>query len=135
MANGKQNKKWVSDIVGDDYNNWFNKVILLACGTGRGKTTFALGVYCKFLLSKKKSVVYLCNRSSLKKQIRNDINNYEVEDITCTSYQQFTKMLISGDSKTEYDVYICDESHYFLSDAYGASQRPVLRSKTAEMRS
>lgn len=110
-------KIWVSDIIGNDFRNWFNKVILLACGTGRGKTTFALDKYCKYLLENKQNVVYLCNRSSLKKQIRNDIRNYGVDDITCTSYQQFTKMLITGDAIPEYDVYICDEAHYFLSDS------------------
>lgn len=116
MANGGQ-KLWVSDLIGEDYKNWFRRIILLACGTGRGKTTFALGTYCKYLLSERKSIIYLCNRASLKKQVKYEINKYGIKDVTCVSYQMFTKMLISGDSIPEFDVYICDEAHYFLSDS------------------
>lgn len=115
MANSS--KLWVSELIGNDYESWFRRIILLACGTGRGKTTFALGTYCKFLLSEGKSVIYLCNRTTLKEQIRYDINRYGIKDITCISYQKFTQMLISGDIIPEFDVYICDEAHYFLSDS------------------
>lgn len=115
MANSS--KLWVSELIGNDYEKWFGRIVLLACGTGRGKTTFALGTYCKFLLSEEKSVIYLCNRATLKEQIRYDINKYGIRDITCISYQKFTQMLISGDVIPEFDVYICDEAHYFLSDS------------------
>lgn len=117
MTNGSKKKLWVSELIGNDYERWFGKIILLACGTGRGKTTFALGTYCKFLLSEGKSVIYLCNRTTLKEQIRYDIIRYGIKDITCISYQKFTQMLISGDVIPEFDVYICDEAHYFLSDS------------------
>lgn len=115
MANSS--KVWVSDLIGEEYKKWTGKTILLACGTGRGKTTFALGIYCKYLLAEEKSVIYLCNRTTLKEQIQYDINRYGIKDITCISYQKFTQMLISGDSIPEFDVYICDEAHYFLSDS------------------
>ncbi len=115
MANSS--KLWVSELIGNDYKRWIGRIILLACGTGRGKTTFALGTYCKFLLAEGKSVIYLCNRTTLKEQIRYDINRYGIKDITCISYQKFTQMLISGDVIPEFDVYICDEAHYFLSDS------------------
>ena len=117
MTNGNKKELWVSELIGNDYESWPGKIILLACGTGRGKTTFALGTYCKFLLSEGKSVIYLCNRTTLREQIRYDISRYGIKDITCISYQKFTQMLISGDVIPEFDVYICDEAHYFLSDS------------------
>ena len=49
--------------------------------------------------------------------MRNDIEIYGLKDITCISYQKFTKMIMSGDDIPEYNVYICDEAHYFLSDS------------------
>ena len=115
MANGNE-KIWVSDIIGEEYKEWSNKIVLLACGTGKGKTTFALGTYCEYLSNKKKSVIYLCNRTSLKDQVRHDIEEYNI-DVTCISYQQFTGIIMSGDSVPVFDVYICDEAHYFLSDS------------------
>ena len=38
LANGKQNKKWVSDVIGNDYKKWSNEFVVLDCGTGSGKS-------------------------------------------------------------------------------------------------
>lgn len=116
MANSKQ-KIWVSDLIGEEYKKWLNRIVLLACGTGRGKTTFALGIYCKYLLRQGKTVIYLCNRASLKQQVTYEIDKHGIKDITCISYQRLTEMIMSGDNIPDFDVYICDEAHYFLSDA------------------
>ena len=112
----KGNKQWVSELISDDYTKWSNRIILLACGTGRGKTTFALGIYCKYLLSVGKKVLYICNRTKLKEQIRADKERYGIDGVEITSYQKFAEDLRSG-SEPQYDVYICDEAHYFLADA------------------
>lgn len=106
----------MSELISDDYKLWNKSVVLLACGTGRGKTTFALGTYCKYLLSIGKSVVYICNRTKLKEQIAADIKRYGIEGVNIVSYQKFADELRSG-SEPKYDVYICDEAHYFLADA------------------
>lgn len=112
----KGNKKWVSDLISDNYIKWSNKIILLACGTGRGKTTFALEIYCKYLLSIGKKVLYLCNRTKLKEQTKVDKAKYGLHGLEIISYQKFAEDLRLG-NKPQYDVYICDEAHYFLSDA------------------
>lgn len=116
MANGKQ-KIWVSDLIGDDFKTWDYKRVLLGSGTGRGKTTFALGVYSKYQLKRGKSVLYLCNRSKLKKQVRDSIRAYGVSGVDCNSYQKLSQMILKGDDIPEYDSYICDEAHFFLADA------------------
>lgn len=107
----------MSDLIGQDYLSWEYRKVLLGCGTGRGKTVFSLGFYGKHLLKESKSVLYLCNRKSLRKQVEDDIKKYGVKEINCCSYQMLAKTLVKGDSISEYDVYICDEAHFFLSDS------------------
>ena len=113
----KCNELWVSDLIGQDYLSWEYRKVLLGCGTGRGKTVFSLGFYGKYLLRESKSVLYLCNRKSLRKQVEDDVKKYGVKEINCCSYQMLAKTLVKGDNIPEYDVYICDEAHFFLSDS------------------
>ena len=112
----------VSDLIGTAFMNWFGRIILIGCGTGRGKTYFALNVYVKWLLRQGKRVVYLCNRKKLEEQIDGDIVKYGLlkeenyRRFTAISYQKFKERIEHG-MVADYDVYICDEAHYFLADA------------------
>lgn len=119
LANGKQNiKRWATDVIADDYKEWNEDVVLLGLGTGRGKTTFSLNTYCKYLKDIGKSVLFLCNRKKLKTQISLSISGYEIgENVTLESYQKLQELLKAGESIPTYDVYICDEAHFFLSDS------------------
>lgn len=117
MTKRSKKKIWVTDLIGDDFKKWDYKRILLGSGTGRGKTTFSLGVYSKDQLQRNKSVLYLCNRAKLKKQIRDNINEYGAFGVDCNTYQKLSKMILKGDVIPEYNVYICDEAHFFLADA------------------
>lgn len=103
-------------MIGNQYQQWNGKRVLLGCGTGRGKTTFALGIYGKWLLEHNKKVLYLCNRKKLTQQIENTVKSYDVQDITIITYQKLKEM-IYGNEPIEYDIILCDEAHYFLSDA------------------
>ena len=115
-------EKHVSDIIGMDFIEWFGRIILIGCGTGRGKTYFALNVYVKWLLSQGKRVLYLCNRKKLEEQIDEDVIRYKLPEeknysrFTAISYQKFKERIEHG-LVADYDVYICDEAHYFLADA------------------
>ena len=113
----KCNKLWVSDLIGKDFYSWDSKRILLGCGTGRGKTVFALKYYSKYQLEQGKKVLYLCNRTTLKDQIRGDIVKYNVGGVECISYQKLASDIMKGAEIPKYDSYICDEAHYFLSDS------------------
>lgn len=68
MSNVNQ-KVFVSDIIGDDYQTWNNESIILDCGTGTGKTYFILQTLCRFAIAYNKKVLYLCNRKKLKEQV------------------------------------------------------------------
>lgn len=115
MTNSSEEKVWVSDIISDDYMRWHEDVILLGFGTGRGKTTFALNTYCKYLIYMGQKVVYLCNRTKLKEQIIADAEKYGAGQIDIMSYQKMAESIRYG-YEPNYDVYICDEAHFFLAD-------------------
>lgn len=113
----KCNKLWVSDLIGNDFYSWNKAKVLLGCGTGRGKTVFSLKYFSKYQLEHGRKVLYLCNRTSLKEQIKGDIIKYGVVGVECISYQKLAKDIIKGEEIPDYDAYICDECHYFLSDS------------------
>lgn len=73
------NKLYATDVIGKDYKKWCREIILLGFGTGRGKTTFSLNTYCHYLISQGKTVLYLCNRSKLKEQIEEKVNNSDLK--------------------------------------------------------
>ncbi len=120
MTNGSERKKWVSDIIGNDYERWKNEFIILDCGTGCGKTYFCIRILGKYAQKNNKKILYLCNRSELKKQVWNDIGKAGLvgtDVITIKSYQQLQKEICGGQSYIGYDYIIADECHYFTTDA------------------
>lgn len=112
------NKLYATDVIGEDYKKWCREIILLGFGTGRGKTTFSLNTYCHYLISQGKTVLYLCNRSKLKEQIEEKVNNSDLKgNVEILTYQKLQELLKSGDTIPTFDVYICDEAHFFLADS------------------
>ena len=116
--------RWVSELIGDEYKEWENDYVFLGCGTGRGKTTFSLGTYCKWLVSQGKSkILYLCNRTKLKEQISDKIEGDKDLEIlkghvAVRTYQWLESMLNRKNGfHAEYDAILADEIHYLLSDA------------------
>lgn len=64
-------RKYVTDIIGDDYKNWRpSDKILISQGTGSGKTWFILKVLLKYAKEQGKHLVYLCNRKFLSQQVQ-----------------------------------------------------------------
>lgn len=117
LSNSNQ-KIWATDVISDDYINWSKEIVLLGLGTGRGKTTFSLDVYCPYLIEQGKTVLYLCNRTELKNQIEKRINESNLKDqITIRTYQKLQEQIKSGDDIPIFDIYICDEAHFFLADS------------------
>ena len=44
MTEGNKSRKWISDIIGDQYKEWKNEYIALDAGTGCGKSYFCINV-------------------------------------------------------------------------------------------
>ncbi len=117
MANGKQ-KIWVSDLIGEDYKKWHNEFVILDCGTACGKTYFCIRRLGKYAATKKRRILYLCNRSKLRNQTYRQVKGEKLQTtIYVTTYQAFQKKIQQGDKIPYYDYIIADECHYFTTDA------------------
>lgn len=106
-------KTYITDLIGDKYQDWQDKKIILNGGTGCGKTYFVINTLIPFYLNQHKTVLYLCNRAELYKQLRQKL---EKMDVTLMTYQALQYKIRNG-FKEKYDLIIADECHYFYSDA------------------
>lgn len=107
-----------SDLIGETYKNWKNTKIIFDGGTGSGKTFFIINILAKYAKKHSKKILYLCNRSELKKQIIADAKNANVDDVIyVTTYQAIQNKLRSEVIIPYYDYIIADECHYFTNDA------------------
>ena len=133
----------VTDIVGYEYKEWEKGFVILNCGTGRGKTHFIFNKLLDFACEQDRKVLYLCNRTALKKQIEqinleqtsdrisqlmtemkeSDFENtswyeYAEYNLTITTYQELQVRLMTDNMMEErYRYIVCDEAHYFFVDA------------------
>lgn len=122
------NQMYLTEAIGTDYENWKpGDWIFLSSPPGSGKTSFC-NQYARQKTHEGKKVIILSSRRVLVNQqkllaIQNVVaqgNNYlrEVDGITFATYQSVEQILQSGyDPLNAYDVIVCDECHYFLSDS------------------
>ena len=107
--------KFVSEVIGKDYQRWKpGEKIIIDCGTGKGKTFFCLQVLCKYAASKKKKVLFLCNRKKLEEVIKMHwLERSEGMDsfVTIMTYQKLQVLLQNHEEISEYDYVIVDECH------------------------
>ena len=78
------NKRWISDLIGDTYKEWsmhefntnkraFSTQVFIQSETGTGKTSFILNVLLPYAEKNKRHILYLCNRTALEAQIKNEL--------------------------------------------------------------
>lgn len=116
LAKGKQ--KWVTTIIGADYKSWKNEFVILDCGTGCGKSYFCIHILGDYAENQKKKILYLCNRSKLRKQIYEEVKRLKLLDvILVTSYQKLQRDIQDGKTIPYFDYIVADECHYFTTDA------------------
>lgn len=116
MTDGNK-KVWVSDLIGDDYKKWNNEYVALDCGTGCGKTYFILNKLGLYAEKQGKSILYLCNRNKLKRQMFHDMRASKIKSIWIESYQNLQNTIKNGGTIPHYDYIVADECHYFTTDA------------------
>lgn len=146
MIKRKLKLKWVSDVIGEEYNDWqpgdWVKVI---SAPGTGKTYFILNKLIKYLEYDER-VLILCNRIALKRQMKIDLlknMNEEIpktksgkidykaidkmkdfDNIRIMSYQQLGSQYKKHEFKSKvhkynlenYKYIVADECHFFYSD-------------------
>ena len=61
-------KKYLSEVIGDEYFDWGKRKIIIQAPTGCGKSTFIIRVLLKRYQRKHWKLLILCNRRLLRKQ-------------------------------------------------------------------
>lgn len=112
----------VSDIIPlSEVEKWkADDIVLVNAGTGQGKTTFVKEVLIEYCKQNDKTILFLVNRIALKKQTKKDIEKKErnlIRNVRLTSYQAITRLLLKNKSIAQFDYIVCDETHWFFSDA------------------
>lgn len=132
-------KRYITDVIGDDFKNWGKERIIIDAGTCCGKTTFILNALLGWVKEKYgenpggHKILYLCNRVSLRGEIivkieqsgeqsKEDGQEYEFQHIDVWSYQHLESMYKHDKKKLDdimnrYDYIVADEFHYLTSDA------------------
>ena len=142
----RYNKKWVSEIVSERLVQRMqgNTPLFISSQTGSGKTTFIFENCIPAAEKEGKKVLYLCNRTALKNQIKKEAmknpwnNSTYVDGIKVAEYKEYytekglskehkfglidiyayQEMLNFSQNKVdEYAVVVMDEAHFFLADA------------------
>ena len=113
-----ETKRYIADIVGDDYKEWNNERILFESDTNTGKTWFCINVLGQYAADQCKQILYLCNRRQLRLDTQKSVYQKNLDKtITVKTYQAIQDIFKSGESLPYYDYIIADEAHYFEADA------------------
>lgn len=117
MENDKK-CRWVSELVGDEYKDWKPGLYGFSAGTGQGKTTFIIRKLAPYAKTLGRRVLYLSNRERLDDQTYKKLYRaglYDVIDVM--TYQRLETLITQNEEIPTYDYYVCDECHYWTSDA------------------
>ncbi len=132
------NLKWVSDTIGEEYKQWSKgDIVTIQAQTGTGKTYFVKNVLVPYM-DKYERMLIVSNRVNLKRQIKIDLLRLcgkeipkdlkeldkitKVGNVTLLNYHQIAIMRQAQEEKGKelrlnYDYIVCDECHWFKSDA------------------
>ncbi|MEM5009279.1 DEAD/DEAH box helicase [Niallia taxi] len=136
----KLNLNWVSETIGNEYKKWKKgDTVLISAQTGTGKTFFIMNSLLDNLPTGDR-LLYVCNRTNLKRQLKKDLLkkfNQEIPDtlneldhittiadkITITSYHAISNSIKDSiyldDVNSDLSLYnyiVLDECHFIFSD-------------------
>lgn len=112
------NKQYISDLIGEDViSTWEpGQILMIISGTDTGKSYFIRNRVYEHFKAQDKKVLYLVSRTNLKEQFQ--LPMVGETNITFMTYQAIETILSDSQrSIGEWDVIICDECHYFISDS------------------
>lgn len=111
----------VSDIIkNEEIEKWQQgDRILISSGTGTGKTTFVRNNLTEHANSFGNKILLLVNRTPLQHQIQHNFQELDKSDlIDVRTYQGLENEILQGTHNFDaYKFIVCDEAHYFFSDA------------------
>lgn len=104
-----------SDVISyDDISSWESNVIFEG-GTGTGKTYFVLNTLSKYCLDNNMKILFLCNRTALANEVRDDLVKYNIKNIDVDTYQKIEDRIKKNTLiNKEYDFVVLDEFHHVL---------------------
>lgn len=120
MANGKQR---VTDIITtNDIRSWTPRdTIIISAGTGTGKSYFVKNSLYQYAKENNKKILFLIHRSNCVSQFQSEIERDGKTDvIDILTYQKIEHNILHYNQHKNYKEYayiVCDEFHYFISDA------------------
>lgn len=115
--------KRVSEVV-TDYKDWQKgDIITITAGTGAGKSHFIKNSLYIHAKESNKRILMLVHRLNCLDQFQYEIQQENKTDvITLATYQSIEHNSLNGvkgnvNHPTDFDYVVCDEFHYFMSDA------------------
>lgn len=114
-------KEYVEDIIKDEYKQWkVGDDVTINFQTGGHKTTFILEIFAPYISDKEEpKILYLVPRKKLLADIEKLINKQKIKNIVLMTYQTLENKIQNGDlSLSNYEYIVCDECHYFITDAW-----------------
>lgn len=116
-------KKRVSEIITiEETRNWSNNdIITITAGTGVGKSYYIKNILYLVAKEQNKKILFLIHRTNCRDQFLNEIIKDNKQDIIhLMTYQYLESYYLKNNSMidlSEYSYIVCDEFHYFISDA------------------
>lgn len=116
-------KQRVTDAINTkDIRNWnIGDIITITAGTGKGKSYFIKNVLYTFAKENNKKILMLIHRNNCVNQFNKEIKKAKKDDvIDIRTYQSIESLYINHKKNydfSEYQYIVCDEFHYFMSDA------------------
>lgn len=111
----------VSDIIThEEIERWqLGDRILITAGTGTGKTFFTTNSLTEHANTFGNKILFIVNRAPLQQQIQLKLQELDKSDlIDVRTYQSVENEILQGvHNFDEYRFVVCDEAHYFFSDA------------------
>ncbi|WP_206207757.1 DEAD/DEAH box helicase family protein [Virgibacillus profundi] len=108
-------------ITNDDIQNWENgDVITIKAGTGKGKSYFIKNNLYNIAKNENKKILMLIHRKNCVYQFEEEIHKdkkYDVIDIKTYQHLEHLYSRKKVFNFGKYDYIVCDEFHYFISDA------------------
>lgn len=114
--------KMVSDIISkDDIKKWDNgSIVTIKAGTGVGKSYFIKNTLYEYAKENNKKILMLLHRVNCLQQFKGElIEDDKTDVINLRTYQSIESLQQRNIdfNFSKYDYIVCDEFHYFISDA------------------
>lgn len=116
-------KKRVSELITTDIvRSWSkNANISITAGTGAGKSYWVKNILYLIAKERDSKILFLIHRSNCINQFQKELNkDHKSDTIKLMSYQKLETYYMKNNKFMDisnYDFIVCDEFHYFMSDA------------------